>query len=613
VPVTAVPTPPSPLTRRETVGPAHLSGVFPVPAATGSLGRLPTALTATGRFRPGELRSFTSTAGTVVTVGQCLADEARFTRDAQRALASGRLTDLTRWPGSYLCLVARPADLTAFVDLAEQYPLYYRQDTGHTVLSTRPVEAAPPRERHADATALATHIFCPGMPVLAEGRSVVAGVSKLGAGQALQVTASGATKRWSYEDLLPDEEWSFAHAATALEDALDQALRLRVQACGGTLTADFSGGMDSTSLAFMALQHLPGPLPVFTYSRPESRCDDPHYAQSFARLDERLTPHDVLGGEQTLPYRDLKAPAGAEPNPAAASRARTRLRLQHIARLGGGTHLGGEGGDALFVAPPAYLADLMHVKSLRRAARDTRVLARSHDTSPATALIRAGRLSRTSSATALHHSADLLEHSGSGDPHWLTTLAWWPDPGPEKHWLTAHARQELAKLARSHAIEQSQHAHIGAADRTALHELRTAAAAQRWLSEEAAAIGVWPQAPFLDNDVIRACLKLPARRRADPPAFKPLLRAAARRSVPAPVLQRRTKGDYSDEDYQGVRAAHQTLRHLVAHSHLADLGIIEPRRVTASLDRALTGARAPLPALNRLLGAELWLRGTPWH
>ncbi|MEV8410786.1 asparagine synthase-related protein [Streptomyces niveus] len=124
---------------------------------------------------------------------------------------------------------------------------------------------------------------------------------------------------------------------------------------------------------------------------------------------------------------------------------------------------------------------------------------------------------------------------------------------------------------------------------------------------------MWPQAPFLDSDVIRACAALPAHLRAAPPAFKPLLGAALADLVPAPVLARRTKGDYGDEDYQGARACARELRGLLVDSRLAELGVVEPSAVVAALDRAVMGLRVPFPALNRLLAAEIWLRNTTWN
>ncbi|WP_156722317.1 asparagine synthase-related protein [Streptomyces apocyni] len=602
----------------------EFTGVFPPladsapPLVVGDAGLAPphgTVLRTMGRWREGELRSFQCAGGSVIAVGQCLAGEQEFTRDADRALATGRLLPLTQWTGSYLCLVVRPHELTAFADLAGQYPLYFRRRPGRTWIGSQPatVAAAAGGGCRPDLQTLATQVLCPDVPLLPQNRSVVADVEQLGSGQALRITTEGACTQWEYETLLPDTDASFATGAEALRTALEESVGRRA-ARAGALTADFSGGLDSTSLAFLALRHKAGPLPVFTYHRAGGDCDDVEHAHRFARLDQRLHLQDVAGTPETLPYQRMEGVRRTgEPDPAAVGTARTRLRLEHIARHGGDIHLGGEGGDALLSAPPCYLAGLVRLGGLRKLGRHSHVLARSRHVSPLEVMGRAAHLAHTSFATALHRTARLLEQPEATVPHWLDTVSWWLAPGPEIAWLTDSARKEVAKLARSRIPIPPDPASTQPDVHATRHQLRTSASAQRQLDHTAAPFGLWPQAPFLDNDVIRACLRLPAHLRADPPAFKPLLGAALSGAVPAPVLDRRTKGDYSGEDYQGIRLASTALREILDTSRLAGFGVIAPDVVATSLDRARMGLRAPFPALNRLLGVELWLRSTLWR
>ncbi|MFB8443480.1 asparagine synthase-related protein [Streptomyces niveus] len=598
-----------------------LLGVFP-PASSGEVVRVQ------GSWREGELRRVDGPEGTVVVLGQCLSDDDRLRRTALRALSSGGPDELTRLPGSYLCLVIRHEALTAYVDAAGQYPLFFRDTGARLVFGTRPVsvaDAAGARQR-PDTAVLAAGIFCPGAPSLTGERSVVAGVSKVGGGQALRRTVRGKVERWVHEPLETDPGASLARSAEALRDALETAVRLRV-AGKERVSADFSGGLDSTSLAFLTLRHRSGPLPVTTYRGAASACDDLVHAERFARLDPRLRMEVVTGTRETLTYQGLGDRSGGaghdsdEPDPAVVALARSRLRLDQVARLGAEVHLGGEGGDALLVAPPGYLAALARPERLRQLAKESRVLARARQEAPSAVAARAVGLARTPLATALRRLADGFERratggtgrAGAGDVGWLDAIAWWPEPGSETGWLTRAASTELAGLAREAAGSAGRTAGSRAGDLTALDNVRTSGAVQRQLSEMARPFGVWPQAPFLDSDVIRACAALPAHLRAAPPAFKPLLGAALADLVPAPVLARRTKGDYGDEDYQGARACARELRGLLADSRLAELGVVEPSAVVAALDRAVMGLRVPFPTLNRLLAAEIWLRNTTWH
>ena len=115
-------------------------------------------------------------------------------------------------------------------------------------------------------------------------------------------------------------------------------------------------------------------------------------------------------------------------------------------------------------------------------------------------------------------------------------------------------------------------------------------------------------APYLDTEVVRACLTLPAHRRADPAVAKPLLRAALTGLVPDTVLSRPTKGNYTRSAFLGVRRAAPALRRLLTESAAADHGLLDPVPVRAVLERAIHGLPTPWGALNQVFAVELWLR-----
>ncbi|HEX6355435.1 albusnodin/ikarugamycin family macrolactam cyclase [Actinophytocola sp.] len=565
-----------------------------------------------GSWRPGELRTVEHIGGRLVVVGQCFADDRRLRADFERALATDRPRSLTRWPGSYLTLVFREHDLTAFTDLAGQYPLYYRVADGQTVFGThaRATARASGLEPEPDLLTLAAKVICPDVPILTEDRSVYMGLSRLGGGQALRVTRGGHHATWTYETLAPDPATSFADAAGALKEALDAAVRARVDAAP-RVSSDFSGGLDSTSLAFLAARHRPSaPLPVFTYQQSAGPASDADHARRYAGLDARLRLTVVRGTNSTLTYQDLdQAEATELPGAGVVVHARTRELLSRVANAGAGIHLGGEGADALLVAPPGYLADLARQRALRRLRRDCVELARIRKVSPARVLARSTRLSVTTVDRALRSLARRLDRPVDRCVEWLDAIAWWPRPGPEGGWLTQEMRRELTALVRCKAEGTHELGGLGVGDVAAIGEVRVAGAVQRQLDEVGRTMGVWPQAPFLDNEVIRACLSIPASRRANPLAFKPLLASALAGLVPAPVLSRQTKGNYSAEDYRGARLASGNLRNRVARLRLVELGVVERAPVMASLENAIDGLRAPFSAFNRLLATDLWLDG----
>ncbi|KOX16372.1 hypothetical protein ADK67_40140 [Saccharothrix sp. NRRL B-16348] len=523
-----------------------------------------------------------------------------------------RFDVLGRWSGSYSTVVLHDHGVTVAVDLAGQIPFYHFSAPGRVVVgSTLSLTTAAAGFRgEPDFLAVAARVFCPDVPALVGDRSVVKGVRRLGGGLLLTAAADARPQVRSGEALLPDPGVTAEDAAMVLRSALTAAVAARV-ADGRSVSADFSGGADSTSIAFLAARQLSGPLRVFNYHNPLAPAHDLEYAERYARLDSRLRLEVVLGRSDTLTYRGLAdVVAGDLPDQAAVADARTELRLSRIAAAGGLLHLGGEGADALLVPAPSYLADLARRGAVRGLAAQVLAASRDRYVSPSVVLKQLIRTAGTSMPRAFRGLAAQLERPAPQAMQWLDAISWWTGPGAASPWLTERARRELSDVAYDLSRQRDlQPRGVGIADAAALHDLRAAGAVHRRLVETARRHGIWPQAPFLDNDVIRACTKVGAALKVPDERPKPLLRKAMEGLVPAPVFARRTKGNYIGEDYLGVRAAVRSLTAFLSTSHVADLGLVDPEAVIRSVEQAGTGAPAPLPALNRLLGVEVWLRG----
>lgn len=111
--------------------------------------------------------------------------------------------------------------------------------------------------------------------------------------------------------------------------------------------------------------------------------------------------------------------------------------------------------------------------------------------------------------------------------------------------------------------------------------------------------------------MVTACLTVPAWHRTSPQQVKPLLRAAMAGRVPGAAFTRTTNGDYSMLTYRGLARHHAVISDLLATSRLADLGLLDECAVRADLAQGAAGLPIPLAALDRVLGAELWLRTHP--
>jgi asparagine synthase (glutamine-hydrolysing) len=433
-------------------------------------------------------------------------------------------------------------------------------------------------------------------------------VKLLDGGQALHVDAGGRVSH-ANEIIWPDHQLTLAECAEDLRPLLIRAVRDRSRSAH-RLTSDFSGGVDSTVLAFLAADARPAPLPIFTYFNPVAPVlDDLLHAERSAGLHAGFDHRLVAGTALSTPYHEIQArPWPYEPNLAVVAIARARTRFAAIAADGSDLHLTGEGGDAMLSAPPGYLADLAKAGERRALWQHCLAWARLRRRPVTRLLSRCLAVGGTDLATALRDLAQAMTDwaPGRDADTWENSIGYWPPPALS--WLTKRAARSLADHVRERAESAFLSAEIGVGDYATVAQLRSSAAAQRFLRAVAAPLGVRLHAPYLDNAVARACLRLPARRRADPHIVKPLLRAALHGLAPDTVLARSTKGDYTQEQYVGLRRSGAALTSLVADSALADLGIVEPRRVLAALDQARAGMPVPWPALNQLIAVELWLR-----
>jgi asparagine synthase (glutamine-hydrolysing) len=114
--------------------------------------------------------------------------------------------------------------------------------------------------------------------------------------------------------------------------------------------------------------------------------------------------------------------------------------------------------------------------------------------------------------------------------------------------------------------------------------------------------------PFLDNQVVAACMSVPVADRTTAAHAKPLLAAALDGLVPARLLARPTKGDYTACLYAGLQQAAPHLRELLTDPLLAELGLIEADTLRVGLDQATSGLAFPVAALGDVIATEQWLR-----
>jgi asparagine synthase (glutamine-hydrolysing) len=117
-------------------------------------------------------------------------------------------------------------------------------------------------------------------------------------------------------------------------------------------------------------------------------------------------------------------------------------------------------------------------------------------------------------------------------------------------------------------------------------------------------------APFLDDRVVEACLAVRLHERTTPWRFKPMIAEAMRDLVPATLLQRTTKGDFSVDWHAGLRRARTHLATLLDDPILGRLGLVDVDTLRKVCLGLYPYTLEPV-ALDRTLACEAWLRTLP--
>lgn len=529
----------------------------------------------------------------LVVLGYCPAAEADLHRVAND-VAAGEVDALDRVGGSRVVLAARHEEVLICGDLAGQRPVYYPRTPGTGLVAG------------SHARLVAANAGVPGAADVWWPRTPWRAVNVLRPGWTMRIARDGTTTQ-TCRVPLPLPGRSTKDAAAVLSESLRRAVASRVKAASRP-TADFSGGLDSSTLAVLASADV-DELPALTAAT--EGVDDAEVAIQAARQIPALRHRVITEPPTLLPYADLdRTPLTDEPWLGTVTGARERWWLGLVRSEGSDLHLSGDGGDGVLIATPAYLADLVSPRHGPMLWRHTVGWARLRHQAPH-ALIRAAlALHSTSYAQACRDAARQLRSNAPVRHGWTRLISWFNVTGAAD-WATPEGRAVVADMLHEHAeanAEASVPGRMGVGDSAALLALHAFARQQRLDAEVAEQWSVNHHAPYLDDEVVRACWSVPAWQRTTPEQAKPLLRLAMGGTVPACVLDRRTKGNYTTPAYHGLRANVDTLRDLVNSLRLAEVGLVDRNKVMAELNRGINGHSIRLAAFDVLIGTEIWLR-----
>jgi len=483
--------------------------------------------------------------------------------------------------------------------------LFHAPVAGVTVAADRPQTLAGLTGAGVVEELLALQMLAPfGPPWPLSGRCLWRGVDALMPGHRLEIEPDGAGRTVSWWTP-PEPEVPLAVGAEVLREALTEAVGART-AGGVPVSADLSGGMDSTSLCYLAAGQG-AELVTFHYDSVDPSNEDRDWAARC--LPDLSVARHLVVPPGTAPgiYAELGTP---DPTPDLEGplpmirRATVEHTAATVAEAGARRHILGLGSDELFRPSLMTLHGLVRRHPLR-----------------AVRQVRATRsMRRWSWADTLRGLAPIESY-----PRWLAVRA--RELTSERRWnsevdwevvpkMPPWATPEAVDAARRLLVEAASADPAPLAALPVQHEMirltQVNGTMIRRGSRVGGRFGIAFQAPFTDDRVLEAALSIRLTDRMLIGWAKPALAAAMRGVVPGDLLARKSKGDHSPELYLALRRYQRELRELCDDSHLVRLGLAD----RAALHDVLFGLHPdarPLMPFDATLTCELWLRELPSH
>ena len=566
---------------------AHASGS---PWLVGSLDRSEVIVAAVGSLR-------------VAVIGSCPVTATRLTELVAGVRTVAELDAVARvLPGCWHLVASIDGVVRVQGSLTGLRRVFHTRIQGVPIAGDRADVLARVAGSGIDEQALAVRVACGAtVPPPVSEHSLWRGVQALAPDHYLRIDPPGTVDalRWWQP---PEPEMSLTVGATAVRQALETAVAQR-KPVQGRLSADLSGGMDSTSLCFLAARAGMSDLVTFRWAEADAANDDALFAAHAASALPQAK-HVVLP-QANMPsiFADPGATGDTEaPYRFARTLARTRHNTELLAAYGARAHLAGHGGDELFHHSPAYLHPLLRRRPLTaiRHIRGYRALRRWPWTATVSALARGGDL-----GAWWHQQAQQL--TAEPPPRRTPDLGWgYPLRAPV--WVTPAAIDTTRALLRATG-EQARALASDRGQHLALAILRRQGRAYRQLARVFATGGLRLELPYFDDRVIEAALAVRTHERTTPWRYKPLLVEAMRGLLPEVIAARTTKGEFGQDVRVGLRRHLPDILEVFVDSALAAHGLINPDQLRREL-LAPQIDNAVMIAMEDLLGCETWLRTT---
>jgi asparagine synthase (glutamine-hydrolysing) len=553
-----------------------------------------------GDWRADEIKQVRAGNKQLVVLGLTVAGPGELDRGLAKAARPADLDGLLgSLPGRFHAIASFDGCVRAQGTVSTVCQIFHATVEGVVVLADRPDSLIAATHAGLDLDVLATQLLAPYGPpwplcndALWHGVQAVDGVDYA----RLDRTGGLETVRWWRP---PEPVLSLDEGAERIRDALLTAVRLRAGA--SPLSMDLSGGMDSTSLCFLA-QHS-----GLDFGTVHGRSMDPANEDGdWAAFSRRRLPdagHVTIGtdywaclysdGTEADPDASLERPYLHTPR-----RLTERLARAAVAQ-GAVRYVTGHGSDELFRTDITWLNAMFRARPWRMFPAVRKAKARWRWTLP-----QAVRLMRRPPPFErwLAGLAGRLEQPTD----WMPMVGW----DLERRMPTWATPDALAAVRRRFRQACTGSAGTVAADpvqNLVIRLLQNNGMVVRQSSRVGERFGVSFEAPYADDRVLEIALSIRLEERVRDGANKPVLAAAMRGLVPDELLDRRYKGTPTRDLFQVLRSNRSFLVDMCEESRLVRLGLADGRKLRETVLGLHAGLATWMP-LDPTWACEMWLR-----
>jgi asparagine synthase (glutamine-hydrolysing) len=494
-------------------------------------------------------------------------------------------------------------------DRAGEKPLYYAESDGELMFASeiKALLAHPRVSREVDLEALTRYLLYGYFPA---PHTPFRGIRKLPAGHLL-LAENGTTRLQPYWELravlAAGPAVGARGGAVGEAEAAGEVRRLMREAVELRLRADvpvgvlFSGGVDSSTIAALAVEIKGGSVPTFSLGMTDQDFNEAEYARraaAFLGTDH----HETIVGETDL-VRALFAVARVLDEPLADASVLPTWLLSRFTRGHVKVALGGEGGDELFAGYPTYLGDRL-ARVYRRLPSPLRAILRRAAMSVRPSFSNVGLEYLLKKFVASAELPDEVRH-----PIWFGAFP----PDRQQTLLSDTALAELARRPGHDPLAEARAVRRGLTFRHPLDALLLTDFLM-YLQDDlltkvdraSMAASLEVRAPFLHHPLVEYVATLPASFKLRGTTTKRLLKRAMAGRLSPEILTRRKRGFNIPAARLLLGPLDPLLHRAFDPARVARAGLLRPEAVTSLWREHATRRRDNGRLLWNLLMLQLW-------